>query len=199
MARTKAFDQSAVLDKAMRVFWAKGYEATSLQDLVDGMGINRQSLYDTYGDKHALYLAALDRYAKTVGPVAIQPLIGIEHKPGAVRAAIRQALQNVVDEELCDGQGKGCLIANAALESANRDDDVKQRVAAAAAGTERVFRAALDLGQARGEFAASLDTLAGARFLANTVSGLRVMSKTSGSRQALQDVLAMALKILDVP
>jgi TetR/AcrR family transcriptional regulator, transcriptional repressor for nem operon len=197
MARTKAFDQTVVLDKAMRVFWAKGYEATSLQDLVDGMGINRQSLYDTFGDKHALYLAALERYAQTVGPVAIQPLIDIPDKPDAVRAAIRQALQNVVDEELCDGQGKGCLIANAALECASRDDLVQKRVAAAASGTERVFRAALDLGKARGEFDASMDTLACARFLASTVSGLRVMSKTSGSRQALQDVLTIALKALD--
>jgi TetR/AcrR family transcriptional regulator, transcriptional repressor for nem operon len=197
MARTKAFDQTVVLDKAMHVFWAKGYEATSLQDLVDGMGINRQSLYDTFGDKHALYLAALERYAQTVGPVAIQPLIDIPDKPDAVRAAIRQALQNVVDEELCDGQGKGCLIANAALECAHRDSAVHKRVAAAASGTERVFRAALDLGKARGEFDASMDTLACARFLASTVSGLRVMSKTSGSRQALQDVLTIALKALD--
>lgn len=62
MARTKAFEIDAVLDKAMRLFWTQGYEKTSMQDLVDNMGINRKSIYDTFGDKHTLFLKALARY-----------------------------------------------------------------------------------------------------------------------------------------
>ena len=66
MARTKEFDRDAALDRAMHVFWKKGYEATSLPDLLQAMGIARQSLYDTFGEKHALFMAALERYTQLI-------------------------------------------------------------------------------------------------------------------------------------
>src|ERR1700730_2144482 len=74
MARQKEFDRDEVLHKAMEVFWSRGYEASSIQDLVKRMGINRQSLYDTFGDKHTLYLQALDRYREVEGRKIVELL-----------------------------------------------------------------------------------------------------------------------------
>jgi TetR/AcrR family transcriptional regulator, transcriptional repressor for nem operon len=186
-----------MLTKAMRVFWCKGYEATSIQDLVDGMGINRQSIYDTYGDKHTLFLATLRHYAQSAAREAVLPLIQIETWPGSIKDAIGKTLQCVVNEELGDSDKKGCMIANAALECAARDAEVATVVSAAAAATEALFHNALMLGKSRGEFPARFDARAHARVLANTVNGLRVMAKTSRSRPALQDVVNVTLTLLD--
>src|ERR1043166_7581204 len=98
MARHKEFDRDEALHKAMEVFWARGYEAASVQDLVEHMGINRQSLYDTFGDKHALYLQALDRYQE----VELRKLFELLARPGSVRKALRQLFTGVIEAALCD-------------------------------------------------------------------------------------------------
>ena len=93
MARPKAFDEEVVLDRAVEVFWAKGYEATSIQDLVDAMGIQRGSLYATFGGKHQLFLTALDRY----GEVVVKKLLAIlESKPSALES-IEQFFAQLVE------------------------------------------------------------------------------------------------------
>jgi TetR/AcrR family transcriptional regulator, transcriptional repressor for nem operon len=199
MARTKSFDPQAALGKAMRVFWRKGYEAASMQELVDAMGINRQSLYDTFGDKHALYLAALKCYSQSAALSAVQPLIEIGSWPGTVASALRATLQNIAQEELSDREHKGCMIANAALECAGRDDVVGAVVSAAAAATESLFYDALALGKQRGEFPSDFDARAYARFFANAVNGLRVMGKTSRNSQAMRDVIDITMRTLGEP
>src|SRR4030088_150825 len=100
MARQKEFDREEALQKAMEVFWSRGYEATSIQDLVKHMGINRQSLYDTFGDKHALYLKTLDRYREIEGRKVFELL----ERPGSVKKTLRQLFEGVVERALCDGQ-----------------------------------------------------------------------------------------------
>src|SRR6266852_1410049 len=100
MARPKEFDRDQALQKAMEVFWSRGYEAASIQDLVKHMGINRQSLYDTFGDKHALYLQALDRYREVEG----RKLLELLERPGSVKKSLRQLFEGVVEGALCDGQ-----------------------------------------------------------------------------------------------
>src|SRR5882762_1036593 len=97
MSRTPEFDREQVLDEALRAFWRNGYEATSLNDLLEATGLARQSLYNTFGDKHGLFLASLRRYTEA----------GVGHLSGAlgggsVRAAIRRIFQDVVH---CDGRG----------------------------------------------------------------------------------------------
>src|ERR1043166_8391314 len=116
MARHKEFDRDEALHKAMEVFWARGYEATSMQNLVEHMGISRQSLYDTFGDKHSLYLEALDRYQE----VESRKLIELLERPGSVKKALRQLFTGVVEGSLCDGQRRGCLMNNAMSELAGR-------------------------------------------------------------------------------
>ena len=100
MARQKEFDRDEALHKAMEVFWSRGYEAASVGELVRHMGINRQSLYDTFGDKHSLYLAALDRYREVEG----RKLFELLERPGPVKRALRQLFEGVVEHALGEGE-----------------------------------------------------------------------------------------------
>src|SRR6478735_2881087 len=106
MARTKDFDESEVLAKAVKLFWLKGYNATSMQDLVDSLGISRSSLYDTYVDKHTLYLKALEFYQN----LAQQQICKISSKAESAKQAIKHLLEFVTDNLLADKQHKGCFL-----------------------------------------------------------------------------------------
>src|SRR5438034_827557 len=98
MARQKEFDRDEALQGAMEVFWSRGFEAASIQDLVGRMGINRQSLYDTFGDKHALYLEALDRYHEVEG----RRLVELLDQPGSVKKCFSRLFEEVVEKALGD-------------------------------------------------------------------------------------------------
>src|SRR5436305_13985260 len=92
MARQKEFDRDEVLHKAMEVFWTRGYEGASMQDLVKRMGINRQSIYDTFGDKHSLFLQSLDRYRE----IESRKLFAVLERPGSVKKNLRQLFEEVI-------------------------------------------------------------------------------------------------------
>jgi TetR/AcrR family transcriptional regulator, transcriptional repressor for nem operon len=192
MVRTKEFDREAVLDKAMRVFWRQGYEATSLRDLLAAMGIGRQSMYDTFGDKHALFLAALDRYAATVG----QPLFAPLREPGPVKPAFRHVFTEVVDGSL-DAVCPGCLMVNATAELAPVDRDVACRAEANLWGAEELFRRALERGQEAGEIDRRHDPRALALYLYNALQGLRVTAKATPDRRVLEQIVDVTLSVLD--
>ncbi|HYX30172.1 MAG TPA: TetR/AcrR family transcriptional regulator, partial [Pyrinomonadaceae bacterium] len=108
MARQKEFDRDIVLHKAMEVFWARGYEGASIQDLVKHMGINRQSIYDTFGDKHSLFLEALDRYRE----IQSRKVFEILDRPGSVKRNLKLLFQEVIDKSLSDKDRRGCFVGN---------------------------------------------------------------------------------------
>src|ERR1700761_1056657 len=114
MARTKDFDEDEVLDKAMYLFWNQGYNGTSMQDLVDGLGISRSSLYDTFGDKHSLFIKTLENYKKN----ASAKLEAIIANAPSAKEAVKQLLEYTTRELLSDQQHKGCFMVNAAVEVA---------------------------------------------------------------------------------
>jgi TetR/AcrR family transcriptional repressor of nem operon len=106
MARPKEFDPDQALDRAVELFWRKGYEATSIQDLVEALGINRSSLYGTFGDKHALYLAAIDRYCEDV----VAPRVAELDQAASPRAAIRQLFLSLPTRATRRRERRGCLL-----------------------------------------------------------------------------------------
>ena len=122
--RTKDFDPDDIADAAMQVFWQRGYAATSVQDLVDGTGLSRSSLYGTFENKQGLFQHALRRY-EAVTTSNVELLSG----PGRARDLVRQLLLRIVQDELSDAGRRGCLVANAALELAGHDEAVAERVA----------------------------------------------------------------------
>ena len=193
MARHKEFDRDEALHKAMEVFWSRGYEAASIQDLVKHMGINRQSLYDTFGDKHALYLQALDRYRQVEGRKVIELL----ERPGSVKKTLRQLFEDVVDRALCDRQRRGCFMGNAMSELAGRCKETAARTCNNTAEAEGAFYRALLRGKKEGELAGVRNPRAVARFLCSSLHGLILMAKSTQDRKTLEDVVKVTLSVLD--
>lgn len=193
MARHKEFNREEVLDRAIEVFWAHGYEATSIQELVDSMGINRGSLYDTFGDKHRLFLEALDRYDEAFHT----KILGVLGESDSPRKAIEGVFETVIRECACDSGRRGCLLTNTAVELSAQDNDTASRVQANFSRIESAFEKAIIKAKEKGEISAPHDTKALARFLTSGLQGLRVMSKAWPSRAVLRDVARVTLSTLD--
>ena len=193
MARQKEFDRDEVLHRAMEVFWACGYEGTSIQDLVKHMRINRQSIYDTFGDKHSLFLQALDRYRE----IQSQKVFEILDRPGSVKRNLKLLFQEVVDKSLSDKDRRGCFVGNAMSELAGRCKETAARTCNSVALAERTFQRVLQRGKEEGELPAGRDTRAVARFLYCNLQGLMLLAKATSDRQFLNDVVRVTLSVLD--
>ncbi len=194
MARPREFDSTQALEKAMEVFWAKGYEATSLSDLIGAMGISKSSLYDVFGNKHELFLATLDHYCKTIAPRNIAAVL--DGAPDA-KSGIAALFSHFVEDLLCRGENCGCFASNTAVEVALIDPDARARVHAASLNLEDVICQVVEGGQAKGDITTRHDPRTLARHLANSLQGLMVTGKANPDRGVLEDISAMALSALD--
>ena len=170
----KQFDGDAVLDKAMQAFWARGYEATSMQDLVDCMGINRGSLYATFGDKRSLFIQALRRYDARHREAWVAALAAAKSPRESILAAFDGAIAAVLDQ----GSRDGCLLVNTALELSPHDEEISKIVAAGLAQMEAFFRARIEAGKTAGEIPAQIDAVEAGRALLGLFIGLRVLSRS---------------------
>ncbi|WP_179414078.1 TetR/AcrR family transcriptional regulator [Mucilaginibacter sp. E4BP6] len=193
MARTKDFDENEVLCKAIQIFWHKGYNGTSMQDLVDGLGISRSSLYDTYTDKHTLFVKALESYQDT-GAGKIQEII---NNSGSAKATIKQLLEFVINELLGDKQQKGCFMVNAEVEVAPHDAEINDLVCKNDQQMEDAFYLVIKKGQDSGEIKKDQDARALSRFIFNTVKGIRVTAKSTSDRTVFDDIIKLTVLALD--
>jgi TetR/AcrR family transcriptional repressor of nem operon len=193
MARPKNFDEQEVLTRAVNLFWCKGYHATSIQDVVENLCINRASLYDTYGDKHMLFIKALKHYQS----IQADALIKIIENAGTVKETIKGIFDLAVTDILQDTSRKGCFMANATLELANSDKEIAQIVSANRQKIEKAFYEAIMKGQQRGEISSRHNAQALASFLFNTYNGLQVIGKTGADRQTLENIVKVSLSILE--
>ncbi|MFC8077916.1 TetR/AcrR family transcriptional regulator [Streptomyces sp. NPDC057307] len=194
MARTKEFDPDAALQSALELFWRRGYEATSMADLVEHLGIGRASIYATFGNKHELYLKALDRYGETHDP----PLLDALSKPGAALPAVRAVVRMFATEAATDSRReKGCFITNTAAELGPHDREAARRVELSWQHIETLTHAALVRAQGQGELPADRDPRALARLLLVLMQGLRVVGKTSQDPARVHDAAEQALTLLD--
>lgn len=193
MARTKDFNENEVLARAVDIFWNKGYNGTSMQDLVDGLGISRSSLYDTYGDKHALFLNALESY-KTNGSAQVLTII---NNALSAKAAIKQLMEYVTDSLLSDNQQKGCFLVNAEVEVASHDKQVSDLICQNDQQLEDAFYRVIKAGQKDGEIDTIKDARALARFTFNTIKGIRVTAKTTTDKTIFADIISMAMAVFE--
>ncbi|MGW1804323.1 TetR/AcrR family transcriptional regulator [Streptomyces sp. NPDC002078] len=194
MARTKEFDPDAALQAALELFWRRGYEATSMAELVEHLGIGRASLYATFGSKHELYLKALERYERS----GLARIVRELSQPGAalpaVRAVVRRYATEAADERL---RLNGCLITNTAAELAPHDPAAARRVERNWDHLEALLHSALARAQSQGELPAGRDPLALARTLLVLMQGLRVVGKASADPARVRDAAEQALALLD--
>jgi len=192
MGRPREFDLDAALERAMQVFWAKGYESASLDDLCEATGLARSSLYAAFGDKHRLFLGALARYEEA-GAARLADALA---RPLPINEALAAFLGGVIDNIVAGPGRRGCLIGNAAAELARSDREAGARVRRSLGRAEATFREALGHAKARGEIAAHADVAALARFLTAGIQGLRLVGKANPDRAALDDIAAVMLRCL---
>lgn len=195
MARPRAFDEETVLDRAVNLFWHRGYEATSVQDLVDGLGINRASLYDSFGDKYALYRKALDRYRQTHQAGLCTLLTTDQPAIEVLQTLFDQTIQATVD----DPDHKGCFMVNSAIELAPHDPEVAKVVADNQRVFEETLATLIERGQHEGTITRGHSAPNLARFVFNTINGLKVLGKVQPKRDSLTAVVTVAMASLRAP
>jgi TetR/AcrR family transcriptional regulator, transcriptional repressor for nem operon len=192
MARTKKFDPEQALAAAMQVFWRLGYENASLDVLMTEMGIARQSLYDTFGDKRALYLKALAHY-RDESHASMRDLFS---STPTVRDGFAQLLFGLSAESRAE-HARGCLLLSANMERAAGDRVIADFLRRNQATVESIFREALQRAQSSGELSRKKDPAALARFFVVTIQGMRALARLKSDRRALEEVARVALAVLD--
>lgn len=193
MPRPKEFNPADALEKAMHVFWHKGYEATSMEDLLTAMNINRGSLYDTFGDKRELFLKAMDRYCTGGG---IGTRLSILNQPGPALSLIRQFIGHLLEFGLSDPLRRGCLITNTVMELAPHEKDIARKVAERLQMAEDAFFRLLARAKQEGELAKDKDPRALARVLVTMMQGTIVMIKAGTPADEVKQTAETALSIL---
>ena len=193
MARPRGFEPDMALERVMQAFWAKGYKATSLDDLCMATGLSRSSLYSAFGGKRALLHRSLARYEEE----AVMRITAALAKPLPIRAAIAGFVGELIDRIVAGPGRAGCFIGNCAAELAGQDRATAIRVRQSLARIEGLFRDALAHAQSRGEIAADADVASRSRFLVSGIQGLRLVGKANPDRAALTDIAAVMLRCLD--
>jgi TetR/AcrR family transcriptional regulator, transcriptional repressor for nem operon len=190
LARPKEFDPDRALDKAMHLFWRSGYENTSLDALMGEMGIAKQSLYDTFGDKRSLYLKALAHYRDRTNGEMQSMLNEIPSvKDGFAKLLFGLAAETREQHE------RGCLLLSANLQRDIKDAVVRDLLRDNQATVEEIFAKALKRAQKEGELSTKEDPAALARFFVVTIQGMRAMARLKSDRRALEQVAHVALAV----
>lgn len=192
MPRAKEFDEDAVLLKAMRLFWEQGYEKTSMNDLVERMGIHRRSLYDTFGDKHQLFLKAIERYTKLLNGYFQSGIARAESAKQAVRFLFDFLIEGYEDKP------PGCLLVNMAVELAPWDHEVDVKAGEGFDKMEQLLAGLIRRGQESGEFTTTRNAGELAENIHNTMLGIRVLARTSADRDKLHRIADSSMAMLDV-
>jgi TetR/AcrR family transcriptional repressor of nem operon len=193
MARPREFDADTALERVMEVYWSKGYEATSIDDLCDATGLSRSSLYATFGGKRELLLQSVDRYVDRRSPNIAATLA----KQLSIRESLAALLREFVDQIVSGAGRRGCFLGNCAAELPRGDRAALAHVRDGLQRTEAIFRDALVRAGERGELPPGADANALARFLTAGFQGLRLVGKVNPDRSVLEDIAKSMLRCLD--
>jgi len=193
MARPREFDEMTALEAAIECFWQNGYEATSVRDLADKMGLSAPSLYNAYGDKRALYERALEHYLDQSARARIKRLE--ESLPP--KQAVRQFIEEIIRHSVNDPERRGCFLINSALEVAPHDRELRVFVADRFAEIESFFRRSIKAAQAEGTVPQNRAAKDLARLLLGVLLGIRVLARSKPQRALLEGVARPALALLD--
>jgi AcrR family transcriptional regulator len=188
LGRPRAFDIDRALDRALRVFWEKGYEGTSLSDLTKAIGINRPSLYAAFGNKETLFRKALDRYEETVAFV-----LDAINEPTARRFAER-LLHSAADMVTNPHNPPGCLTVRGALASGEEADPIRLELALRRSEGETLIRKRLDRAKREGDLPPRANPADLARYLATVYQGMSVQAAGGATCEQLRRVAKIALR-----
>jgi TetR/AcrR family transcriptional repressor of nem operon len=194
MAGVKQFDRNEALDRAMAAFWSRGYEATSIDDLVQATGIGRGSLYGTFGDKRQLFLTALDRYWDTV---AAQMTAELSDPDG--RRAIESMFDVLIRRASNPAVPRGCLITNTSLECPTCGDEIARKIAERIGQQETAIYQVLRKAQTDGTLSPAQDARALARFFLGIAWGINAMNRSIADPGVLRDMVRVAMTAWNTP
>lgn len=189
MGRHRKVDEDTAVDRAMDVFWRKGYRGTTPQDLVESTGMGKGSLYHAFGSKRELFTRALDHYRDQQAILVDQALA----EPGPIKERIANAFEVMIDMNFADPGRRGCLAVNTAAELAGFDEDATERVRAMFERTTHTFLDVVRVAQASGELRTDLDPEAVAAHLLTTLVGVQLLSKTTTDPAMLKRSIQIAL------
>lgn len=193
MARPREFDEATALEAAIACFWNRGYEATSVRDLADKMGISAPSLYNAYGDKHALFVKALERYLDQSTRARINRL----ESSLPPKQAVRDFIEEIIERSVNDRERRGCFLINSALEVAPHDKKLGALIADRLAEIEAFFYRSIKRAQAEGTVPRTRAAKDVARLLLGVLLGIRVLARSRPERALLDGVARPALALLD--
>ena len=193
MPRTKKFNESEVLEMAMELFWEKGFHATSIQDLVAHLGINRASLYDTFGGKEALFEKAFALYRNNSGLAVKEFFEG----QASVKEGFKNLFEYAITEAASDPSRKGCFVVNTTTELIPGNEKIQEVLCSQMDKIEELFFILVERGIQRGEIPPGKDPQAIASYLFTFYNGLRVVSKVDTDPERLRRVVNTGLSILD--
>jgi TetR/AcrR family transcriptional repressor of nem operon len=193
MPRVKLFSEEEALEKAMMIFWKKGYHDTSIQDLVDNLGINRASLYDTFGGKKKLFDSVFEYYRKS-GNEGLREVLNSQDN---VKETFRMIFRHVIEGDMADPDNKGCLVANTTTELLPHDSELNSVITRHKESVEKIFYDFLLLGVERGELSVEKDLKTMASLLYTLLTGLRVTGKTRPDQKESMASVDAVLSLLD--
>jgi TetR/AcrR family transcriptional repressor of nem operon len=192
MARKKEFDEKVLLDKAVALFWRKGYHATSAQDLVDELGISRSSLYDTYTDKRNLFMESLKLYQQC----NTNAVIALADGSRDAEQTVREIFQNIIKESTENQVTRGCFMVNTAVELSGQDKEIGDLINQNNKTVEDALTRLVKKGQADGQFSSGKTARAFARFLFSSISGLRVAARSGIDKKVMSDIVEVTMAAL---
>ena len=192
MARKKEFDEDELLEKAVGLFWLKGYNATSAQDLVDCLGINRSSIYNTYTDKRTLFKKSLNHYQVK----QTNAMIAMLGKAENAKKVLKQIFSDLILESDEDPLLKGCFMVNTAVELAGHDAEIGDIVNKNNKSVEDALTKLIEKGQLDGQFSTKSDARAFARFIFGNITAIKVAARSGTTKKALEDMAEIALSAL---
>jgi TetR/AcrR family transcriptional repressor of nem operon len=193
MSRPKEFNPDDAIEKAMQVFWYKGYEATSMEDLLTAMDLSRGSLYDTFGDKRQLFLKVVDRYCTTFASSKFSLL----DQPGPALPTLRRFICDLIEGGLADPQRRGCLISNTVMELSPHEKEIAGRLRQALKMAEDAFLKVLTRAQQHGELHMGQDPRTLAQFLVTMMQGAVVMIKAGAPGDMVKQTAEVALSVME--
>lgn len=193
MARVREFDPDQALEKAMGLFWQKGYRETSMRDLVAHTGVAHAGLYAAFGGKRRLFQAVLERYGKTV----ISGLLRGLESPQSGRAEVEQCFHGLLDAAKRGAMGNGCLMCNTAIEFGDEAGEIRATVNRSSERMVEAFHGALGRARDRGQVPADLDPAATAEFMVTVLHGLVVLVRAKAPPERIRRTVRVALGVLD--
>jgi len=191
MGRHFEFNRDETLSKAMSVFWQKGYKATSMKDLVDEMGIQPGSIYNTFGDKHTLFIESIKHYGEVVTSNTIKVLNDGESPVDNITKFFQDMISRPYDKRCI-----GCFVVNSVVELASHDEETAEVVNGILKKIENAFYDCLQKAQELGEISQKSNIKAFASYFASSTHGLLVTGKSAAGRQQMKDIVDVTLSTL---